>query len=338
MLYDHGFIHEFIPFLHPYTLMLITSLMISARLVDSSGYIYRASASLISKMKSPPSIVAIIAVFSGILASFIMNDAALFIAIPLILSVSRYAGIDKYKAAAIVTAGVNVGSALTPIGNPQNLIIWTHYEIPILEFIKAIFPFVASSLLAIAGYSYITLRKSNAWRKPPPPIVTNKTHLLGGGIILAGTLILTHIGYPGAVLPLAIMISLLINYRVIINLDFTLIATFLFMFASLTKLSLIIPQDIMTPLLKTPLTTYLLGISLSQALSNVLTTLILIPHTKLWKPLLMGVNAGGCGLVTASLANLITLRLLRKGLRRLQIEMLIPFLIIMLTGLFTLYY
>jgi len=114
------------------------------------------------------------------------------------------------------------------------------------------------------------------------------------------------------------MIGLLINYRVIINLDFPLIATFLFMFASLTKLSLIIPQNLLTPLLETPTSTYLLTVALSQIVSNLPATLILAQHTSLWQPLTIGVNAGGSILITGSLANIITLRLVGNEVIRLQ--------------------
>ena len=90
-----------------------------------------------------------------------------------------------------------------------------------------------------------------------------------------------------------------------------LIFTFMLMFASFNELSRLIPTAVLDHVLLSPISTYLFSIGLSQLISNVPATLIIENHVNNWIPLAVGTNVGGCGVITGSLANLITIRLTR---------------------------
>ncbi len=79
-----------------------------------------------------------------------MNDTAILVYAPMAASFSRLCGYPLAALVTYVTIAANVGSALTPFGNPQNLIIWAHYDPSMSEFILAMAPFTAAGLVILA--------------------------------------------------------------------------------------------------------------------------------------------------------------------------------------------
>ena len=113
--------------------------MLISKLLESSGAFSRISGRIISL--SGWKMLLLLLMVSELAAAILMNDTALFFVIPLIVTLSRVAKTDLLDLAIILTVAVNVGSALTPIGNPQNIIIWNHFPLSFREFITAMFPF-----------------------------------------------------------------------------------------------------------------------------------------------------------------------------------------------------
>lgn len=330
MVYDRTFVYEFISLAKPDTLALIFSLMAVAKLIEGSGYLAKLSKFFVSFFRSSSVTLVITSLLSGLFASVIMNDAALFFAVPLAVAIATRTGISKFKAAAVVTAGVNVGSALTPIGNPQNILIWKHFGIGFLDFIVRMFPYVAASMAIIVTYSLLLVRRHSKSPSVPPPVVTRKDMLAAGVALLLLNVVMANYGLVFYALAITLVVTTAVQYELVLNLDLPLLLSFMLMFASLGKISRLIPTDPISSWVSSPLATYFLTAGLSQVISNVPATIVLENHVRDWLPLTIGANIGGCGVIIGSLANVITLRLVGGGLRDLHKYMLPLFAVLLL--------
>src|SRR5690606_7710076 len=77
------------------------------------------------------------------------NDVALFILLPITLSIGRLTGMPVGRLIIFLALAVNAGSALTPIGNPQNLLLWQASGYSFWQFTRMMAPLALSLLLLI---------------------------------------------------------------------------------------------------------------------------------------------------------------------------------------------
>ena len=228
------------------------------------------------------------------LAMLVTNDVALVVMVPLTLSLR----IKRKDIIVILEAlAANAGSALTPFGNPQNLYLYWHYQVPPVTFITTIAPFSLTFLVLLAGV---------AWAVKPGSEGTSKTSLPAmhprawgfGGLFLILVLAILH------VLPLwvvgVVMLAAVVLDRNAWRVDYAILVTFFFFFGITDNL-----KQVLTAELQHAGHVFLLSALTSQFISNVPTALLFAEFTSRWQALLWGVNAGGFGSLVASLANLI---------------------------------
>jgi Na+/H+ antiporter NhaD/arsenite permease-like protein len=95
--------------------------MVSA--LDKSGVLRLVAMKMLAKAKTPNSLLMIFVVGMGLLSAFLVNDIIALMAIPLIVYISKHIGIKPVVLLIALAFGITVGSTMTPIGNPQNLLI-----------------------------------------------------------------------------------------------------------------------------------------------------------------------------------------------------------------------
>ena len=78
-----------------------------------------------------------IAFFSSMLVT---NDVALLTFVPLALVIGKRLEHDMAKIIILQTLAANLGSALTPMGNPQNLFLYAHYKMASSAFLLSMAP------------------------------------------------------------------------------------------------------------------------------------------------------------------------------------------------------
>lgn len=91
--------------------------------LDKSGVLRLVAMKMLAKAKTPNSLLMIFVVGMGLLSAFLVNDIIALMAIPLIVYISRHIGIKPVVLLIALAFGITVGSTMTPIGNPQNLLI-----------------------------------------------------------------------------------------------------------------------------------------------------------------------------------------------------------------------
>jgi len=208
----------------------------------------------------------------------------------------------------IIFEGVsaNIGSGLTPIGNPQNLFLFHFYNIGTLEFIINMIPFEIFGILAILPF--LEFKKYDT--KINIDIKFKKEWIF---YILSFILVLLCVfGYLNFIYILPLILAILMYKRV--KVDYLFLLTFIFLFVDIEGLKRIGIINIFS--IKCGNVMLMIYASLlSQIISNVPATVLLSHLYKNWLPIAYGVNIGGNGTLIASFANLITLRLSNGNVR-----------------------
>ena len=239
----------------------------------------------------------------------IANDMALLTFLPLGYLMLTTTGKQKYMAFTFVMQNIaaNLGGMLTPFGNPQNLYLYTKFEIPVGEFVSImLLPFVVSVVL-------ITLCCLIFVKPEPLQIQAEKPSLPVGRTVLylllfALSIAIVFRGIPYGVGLVVIPVVLLIADRKALKMvDYPLLFTFVFFFVFAGNMARIdAVRKLFSGLLEK--STLLMSVLSCQVISNVPSAILLSQFTDNFRQLLLGVNIGGVGTLIASLASLITFR------------------------------
>ncbi len=231
------------------------------------------------------------------LSMLVTNDIALIAIVPLTLSLN----INRKDILVILEAlAANAGSALTPIGNPQNLFIYWFYDIPTVTFIKTIAPF-SLVFLGLLIVSSLFVKIKNNLQEPKLQKIHQKAYIYGGLLVVV-LLTAFHI-IPVLAGSIVILFALFFD-RKALRVDYALLFSFLFFFGIADNLKVLLASE-----MGNSEHTFLFSAISSQVISNVPATLLFAKFTLNWQALLWGVNAGGFGSLFGSLANLIAYRI-----------------------------
>ena len=239
----------------------------------------------------------------------IANDMALLTFLPLGYLVLSSTGKQKYMAFTFVMQNIaaNLGGMLTPFGNPQNLYLYTKFQIPNLEFMQIMaLPFgIAVLLITLCCLVFV---------KPEPLEVADekvrlplwRTIAYLGLFALAIAIVFRGIPYwiGLIVIPVALLVA---DRKALKMVDYPLLLTFVFFFVfagNMARIGLV--RNLFSMLLNK--STLLFSILSCQFISNVPSAILLSQFTENYRELLLGVNIGGVGTLIASLASLITFR------------------------------
>ena len=246
-------------------------------------------------------------------AMLITNDVALITFVPFTVEVLRISD-KKEKLIPIVvleTVAANLGSMLTPIGNPQNLYLFSAFKMSISEFFLAVLPYTLLSLILVTVFAMFTGKekaesKSEAAEKIPLGKAAVYVLLFAVSLLT----VLDVIPYP-ITLAVTVAAVLISDRKTILKIDYSLLITFVFLFIFIGNLGNIAPvSDFLRRIVVG--NEVIAGIAASQVFSNVPAALLLSGFTDNAKDLLVGVNLGGLGTLIASMASLISFKLAVK--------------------------
>lgn len=143
-------------------LLFLLALFLFAAALERSGALDHLARWLVGRARTPESLPAVLFVGFGVASAFIVNDALILIAIPILFSVGRRLRIDPKPLLLTVAFAVTVGSTLTPLGNPQNLLVSVSSGIsaPITMFLRFLIVPVLASLVLGGWYLVRVFRHS----------------------------------------------------------------------------------------------------------------------------------------------------------------------------------
>lgn len=295
-----------------HTIITLTGLLLLTKGLEASGYFDVLGARLIRRFRHERGLALFMVAAAAFLSTFLTNDVALFILVPLTLTLRKFSQLPLSRLIIFEALAVNAGSLLTPVGNPQNLLLWSHGKLSVAGFIAQMAPlagWLMVTLLVLTWFSFKAnpiqkqqQEQEQQWQKPL---------LLVSGALYFLFIAALEWNLTGWALLLVLGCYLLVARQVLQNIDWSLLAVFIAMFIDvylLTHLAVVQHHiDALTHLQNGPL--YLLAIGLSQIISNVPATILLLQKIPPSEIIAWAVNIGGFGLVPGSLANLIALRM-----------------------------
>jgi Na+/H+ antiporter NhaD/arsenite permease-like protein len=274
-------------------LFILFVLFIVVNGLQRSGLILKIARSIEKRKVIPLNLVLI----TFILSMIVTNDIALIVIVPLTLSLN----VNRKDVLVIFEVlAANSGSALTPIGNPQNLYIYWFYGVKPFEFIKAIAPF-SLIFLCLLIISASLLKIKTDLKKDSEQKINRKAYFYG--ILLFIVLLTVFRVLPVLTAAIVIFFALIFD-RSALHIDYGLLFSFLFFFGIADNLKIILASQI-----SHSGHIFMFSALVSQVTSNVPATLLFVKFTSNWQALLWGVNAGGFGSLFGSLANLIAYKI-----------------------------
>jgi Na+/H+ antiporter NhaD/arsenite permease-like protein len=239
----------------------------------------------------------------------IANDMALLTFLPLGMYVLSTTGKGKYMAFTFIMQNIaaNLGGMLTPFGNPQNLYLYTKFQIPNLEFMGIMAPPFILSVLLITVCCFIFVKPEPLELRDVPmsvPVGRTVVYLLLFGLAIA----IVFRGIPywiGLIVIPAVL--LFMDRKALLMVDYPLLFTFVFFFifsGNMARIDAV--RNVFSALLEK--STLLFSVASCQVISNVPSAILLSQFTENYRDLLLGVNIGGVGTLISSLASLITFR------------------------------
>ena len=315
------------------TLAGLMGLLIAIQGIRDSGLVQHAAAAMVARAHSLRSLGLLLVCATALLSMVLTNDVSLFLIVPLTLAIGKVSNLPVLRMVVLEALAVNAGSTLSPIGNPQNLLLWQHSRLSFLHFAAAMLPAAAVMLALVAAFAWLWLPRNRVALSPAHIDATMTSTRLGACSIAAlpGMVLLMEYGHAplGALLLLALFA--LLARSSLVRVDWLLLLTFAAIFLALGHgAELPSVRHALDRLdFSQPLTLYASGIIASQLISNVPATVLLLERAPDPIALAVAVNVGGFGVVIGSLANLIALRLAKQphGLRLLH-RVSVPFLLI----------
>ncbi|MBQ5799458.1 MAG: anion permease [Oscillospiraceae bacterium] len=244
-------------------------------------------------------------------AMLVTNDVALLTFVPFTLLLLER--IDCRRAAVpllvLQTVAANLGSMATPVGNPQNLFLYSAYDLSAGEFFSAVLPLTVLSFIVLAAASLFVLPREIPNADMEAPRIRSPRKLAVYAVLFFLCLLTVFRILPYGLMTLIVLAAIFcIQREMLLGLDFALLATFVCFFIVSGNLGRVEAVSVFLQQLLGR-STLLTAAATSQVISNVPAAVLLATFTDRWRELLQGVNIGGLGTPVASLASLITLKL-----------------------------
>lgn len=260
----------------------------------------------------------------------VTNDVALITLVPFALTLIRARALESetIQTVVLMTLAANLGSMLTPIGNPQNLYLYSRFSLALPDFILTMLPVtLLSALLLLLAIGIRCLRNRveiPAQPTAPAPTLNRFRTSLLGLLFLTTLACLSGLLSPLLLVLLACTVFLYLDRRAFAEVDYALLLTFVCWFVLVENLQAF--DSIRTLLSQiTQGQERWVSILLSQCISNVPTAVLLAPYAQNPTDLLIGCNLGGLGTLIASMASLISYKALVRHDPQLKSRYLLQF-------------
>lgn len=295
-------------------LCVLLSLMLVVAELKQIRFLDWLAVELVNRCRSKRQLELVLLAVTYISSMFVTNDVALLTFVPLALVIGKTLQMDMERTVVLQTLAANLGSMLTPAGNPQNLFLYAHYGYTAEHFFAVMAPAAAISLAFIV---LLWLRGRDAalslslarLERPHTGILFVMLLLLA--VDIAAVL---HWVNKLAALLLTVAVVFFCDRRRLLCVDYGLLATFAAFFIFIGNIShSSVVAFLQQSLMRTQAGTYIAAIFASQLISNVPAAMLLAGLTQEADALLLGVNIGGLGTMIASMASVISYKLFASG-------------------------
>ena len=287
-----------------FNLMVVVAAFKELKVLDSIAI------GLLKKCNTYTSISLALVFITFISSMIVTNDVALITFVPLSIVIARKANINVLKIVIFQTLAANLGSSFTPMGNPQNLFIYSFYNLSPIDFFKITLPIVILAVLFLVLLVFKDKKMNLSLDLEDVKIDNKRDVYLFGGLFLIILLSVFHVIDYKVTFLITIVMVLILNKKLFSQVDYSLLITFIGFFIFVGNISTMdVVKNFMEGILNSPQSTFLASVLSSQVISNVPATMLLSGFTNHFKELLLGVNIGGMGTLIASLASVISYKI-----------------------------
>lgn len=318
------FVHpsrEYLSYIDWRSLGILWSLMAVMAAYRINGVFEAIGKWLLGKVQKLWQLILVLVLLCFILSMFVTNDVALITFVPFAILILEACDCEKLLIPVIVlqTVAANLGSMLTPIGNPQNLYLFGLGGFSLGDFVKLMLPYSSLSLiLLIVCVILLGKQQKNSSLENSAESLssdksksdTNETYFIMKLIIFTALFVLSiltvlHVLPYYVLVPVVFVLMLIFERTSIAKADYSLLLTFIGFFIFTGNIARI---DFINAQLQNFVggRELLFGIVTSQVISNVPAALLLSGFSTNLSDLIVGVNLGGLGTLIASMASLIS--------------------------------
>ncbi|MBE7082258.1 MAG: citrate transporter [Clostridiales bacterium] len=295
------------------TLTCIFGILIIVAGLENIDFFHKVARSIVKKFKTTRSIIITLIFITYISALINANDMALLTFLPLSYIVLKYINQTQYLAFTFIMQNIasNLGGMISPIGNPQNIYLFSYYNIGLLEFLKImLIPTLCAAILIVICCFFV--------KKTPVEYVDNYNHsinvpkLIVYGILFVLTFLVVSRVIPFyIVLPIIIITMLICDHKTFKMVDYTIPLTFVAFFIFSGNMSRI-PAISNFMINYADNNTFLCAYLSCQLISNVPTSILLSKFTSNYVALLVSVNVASLGIIFSSLSGVIAMKCYSK--------------------------
>ncbi|MBJ9595323.1 citrate transporter [Burkholderia seminalis] len=314
------------------TVATLAGLLMLTKALELSGCLMWLAHRIVHHVHSERGLAMLLVGFAAVLSMWLTNDVALFVVVPLMVSLRALTPLPFRRLVIVVALAVNAGSVATPLGNPQNLFLWQLSGVSFGRFVVTLGP------LALALMALLLVLTAFMFRAKPLDLSgdaialpVQRMHALIAAVLFAAFVLLADAHHPLPGLVGVAIVLLAVKRNAVLKIDWLLLLIFVLMFVVLRSAAAlpVVHDTIANAQLDSPLRVYAAGAVLSQVISNVPAAILLSEFTHDWRALAFGVSVGGFGFAIGSLANLIAVRLAKEPRMWLPFHLVsIPFALV----------
>ncbi len=292
------------------TILCLFCLMVTVKGFEQEGLLAVISNGILAKVRTTRMLYLLLVMICFFLSMLITNDVALIAFVPITISVMKLCDKEDKTAFIIIlqTIAANIGSSLTPIGNPQNLYIYFRYQMNITALAGTTLPYVLICGLLLAVCCTARKKEVNDTTISTQTVLINSPKVIKIVFLFLLTLLSVAGVIPyGIVTAIIVICMYFIDRSLLRNVDYGLLLTFISIFIFVGNISGLpaIVQMISAAVNQEPVLTAVMA---SQVISNVPAAILLSEFIADPQILLAGVSIGGLGTLIASMASVISFK------------------------------
>lgn len=302
------------------TLGILFSLMTVMEGLKSIGVFRFTAEGLLKRAGTVRSVAMILVGLCFFSSMIITNDVALITFVPFTIVIFGMLGAEAEEKLLIPivvmqTIAANLGSMLTPLGNPQNLYLYGISGLSLGEFMLLLLPFVILAFMMLIVWILAKTAKSELKSEISLTDSTQKLSKVRLTVYLilfaVCLLVVANVLHYGAAVTAAIAVLLVMDRGLLKKIDYSLLLTFVGFFVFIGNMSRI---ESINSFLSRIIdgNEFAVSVGASQIISNVPAALLLSGFSENYEKLILGTDIGGLGTLIASMASLISFKYMAK--------------------------
>ncbi len=300
---------EYIEFIDFRVLGILLSLMLVMAGFQINNVFKRLGEMLVKRCVNTWMLIFVLVFMCFFSSMLLTNDVALITFVPFAILTLKMTHMENMMVHVVVlqTIAANLGSMLTPMGNPQNLYLYALSGMNIGEFIWLMLPYtIASAILLTVFIFFIKKKPLNLEKIGEDNGKTNVWHIIiYVALFVLCILVVLHIVEWYIITGVVVLVMLVIDRRVFAKADYSLLLTFISFFIFIGNMGEIeVVRNMLSKLILG--SELMVSIISSQVVSNVPAAILLSGFTNDYNALIIGTNFGGLGTLIASMASLIS--------------------------------